>query len=62
MSEDNRRQLRVVNIVEEIKDNQKYEKNMWSGCHLFDVHVKLYFMNLMENDTLVTQEKYGGTK
>jgi hypothetical protein len=28
MSEDNRRQLRVVNIVEEIKDNQKYEKNM----------------------------------
>jgi hypothetical protein len=33
-----------------------------SGCNVFDVNVKLYFMQLMENETFVAQRNVGGTK
>jgi hypothetical protein len=41
-SKGRRRQLVVFNIVKEIV----------FGCHLFDVHVKIYFIDLTENKTL----------
>jgi len=41
-SKGKRRQQGVFNIVKEIV----------FGCHLFDVHAKIYFIDLTENKTL----------
>lgn len=57
LSEDIRRQLEVVNIAEKIEENvKKNGRSMKWGCHLFDILVKLYFIKMMENETLVAHE------
>jgi hypothetical protein len=51
-----RRQLRVVNIVEESEDKKR---GRTCGRH---VRGKLHFMKLVENETLFVHEKGGGSR
>jgi hypothetical protein len=61
MSENYGRQLGVANTLEETEESQEGERCMKVGYNFFNIHVKLYFMNLAENETLAAHGK-GGSK